>query len=97
MQVKIQKRVERHKAPEVRQALWNGTLEDRARGQCVGPLWSKTEVSKLVGTNAWIPTERFGLVQKDKTRGIDNAASGAGSELNTATAATENASHVDRR
>ena len=89
LQEKIRGRVERQGDAEIRRSLWRDTMEDKARGQCVGPFRTKAEVSRLVGTEGWIPTERFGLVQKDKTRGIDNAAKGAGSELNAATAATE--------
>ena len=89
LQDKIKRRVERHCDAEMRQTLWQNTMADTARGQCMGPFWTKAEVSQQVGTDAWIPTERFGLVQKNKTRGIDNAAKGAGLELNAATAATE--------
>ncbi|CAK0900960.1 unnamed protein product [Prorocentrum cordatum] len=89
LQDKIARRVSRQKNPELRKALWDDALADRERGQCIGPFLTKKEVSEVVGTSAWVPTERFGLWQKGKTRGIDNAAGGAGSQLNLATAATE--------
>ena len=64
-------------------------MQDVERGHCAGPFRTRREVSDFVGTEAWIPTERFGVVQKEKTRGVDNAAVNSGSELNGATAVSE--------
>ena len=55
-------------------AIWEATLEDALEGSCLGPLGSEREVSDLVQADDWIPTQRFEVVQKNKVRGCDSAA-----------------------
>ncbi|CAE7781028.1 unnamed protein product [Symbiodinium sp. KB8] len=45
------------------------------RGSTVGPFSSEDEVSEFLGCSDWIPTQRFEVVQKNKVRGCDSAAS----------------------
>ena len=89
----IQERIVQRNAkpsdPDITADLWGDMLKDVAAGFSAGPFRSRREVSAFVGTRDWVPTERFGIRQRDKTRGIDNAAGGAGSELNCATVPTE--------
>jgi hypothetical protein len=53
--------------------IWDSTIEDRDEGSCLGPFWSVEEVSKSLGTDRWVPTQRFEVVQKSKVRGCDSA------------------------
>ena len=53
--------------------LWDATLEDVKEGSSVGPWFSEGEVTTFVGSNDWIPTQRFEVVQKNKVRGCDSA------------------------
>ena len=53
--------------------IWNSTMEDRNEGSCLGPFWSVDEVSSALGTNRWVPTQRFDVKQKSKVRGCDSA------------------------
>ena len=55
--------------------IWEGTLDDVADGSCVGPFDSEDAVSRFVGADDWIPTQRFEVIQKDKVRGCDSATS----------------------
>jgi len=66
--------------------LWEATISDRDEGSCLGPFYDEAEVSKLVGTEQWIPTQRFEVVQKGKVRGVDSATVNL---VNTATRITE--------
>ena len=42
-------------------------------GSCVGPFWNDDEVTNALGTEDWVPTQRFEVVQKSKVRGCDSA------------------------
>ena len=61
-------------------------MEDVQEGSCVGPLGSEQEVSDLLKVDDWIPTQRFEVVQKNKVRGCDSAATNL---INRATVITE--------
>ena len=89
IQKRIARRVAKSRELRIQQQLWADMMKDRSRGQCVGPFHAHQEVDRFVGTSRWIPTERFGVEQKGKIRGVDNAAAATGSELNAATVATE--------
>ena len=53
--------------------IWEASLEDANEGSCLGPFASESEVSKILGCEDWIPTQRFEVVQKNKVRGCDSA------------------------
>ncbi len=53
--------------------IWEATLEDAQEGSCLGPIFDQDDVSKVVGSTDWIPTQRFEVVQKNKVRGCDSA------------------------
>ena len=53
--------------------IWEASLEDVSEGSCLGPFESECEVSKILGCEDWIPTQRFEVVQKNKVRGCDSA------------------------
>ena len=46
--------------------IWEATIEDRDEGSCIGPVWSEEEFSKQLGTELWVPTQRFEVVHKNK-------------------------------
>ena len=69
---------------EYSREIWASTLEDCKAGYTAGPFFTATEVWEFAGTDRWLPTERFAVLQKNKVRGCDNASSG-GSGVNTAT------------
>ena len=48
-------------------------MEDVREGVTAGPFFSKDEVDTFLGTENWIPTQRFEVVQKNKVRGVDSA------------------------
>ena len=54
-------------------SIWEATIEDRDEGSCMGPFWSDDEISELLGTQDWVPTQRFEVHQKNKVRGCDSA------------------------
>ena len=89
IQERIAKRAARPSEKNICVDLWKDMIQDRDLGHCVGPFRRRRDVTEFVGTSHWIPTERFGVVQKGRTRGVDNAAADSGSELNAATVATE--------
>ena len=70
---KIIKRVQRIPLTENSGKIWDSTVEDVQEGSCVGPLFEEAQVTKMVGTDRWIPTQRFEVVQKNKVRGCDSA------------------------
>lgn len=70
---KIIKRVQRIPLTENSGKIWDSTVEDVQEGSCVGPLFEEAQVTKIVGTDRWIPTQRFEVVQKNKVRGCDSA------------------------
>ena len=55
------------------QKIWDATLEDVQEGSSLGPFESAEEISRLLGCEDWIPTQRFEVVQKNKVRGCDSA------------------------
>eukprot|EP00971_Amphidinium_carterae_P021391 422068-Amphidinium_carterae.1 len=53
--------------------LWKAAMQDVDEGSCFGPFFSEGDVTRHTGSDRWIPTERFPVVQKDKVRGVDSA------------------------
>ena len=53
--------------------IWESTLEDVTEGSTLGLFRSEAEVSSFLGSEEWIPTQRFEVVQKNKVRGCDSA------------------------
>ena len=86
MRRKIIKRVASLPVSEHLPKLWEATLEDVQDGSCLGPFQEEEEVSKVLGTEEWIPTQRFEVVQKNKVRGCDSATTNL---INQATRITE--------
>ena len=78
-------KAKRPRDPKVRADLWQYALKDVEMGHAVGPFLVQRRRARFRGTDRGIPTERFGVEQRGKTRGIDNAAPGSGSELTAAT------------
>ena len=68
------------------QKIWDATLEDVAECSCLGPVFDQSEVSRILGCDDWIPTQRFEVVQKNKVRGCDSATTNL---INQATVITE--------
>ena len=63
--------------------IYKDTMEEVALGFCEGAWDSASgtprgltaeEVSAHLGTNEWLPLKRFGVIQKNKVRGCDDAA-----------------------
>ena len=84
MQAKVTQRVKLRGATEYSREIWASTLEDCKAGYTARPFCTATEVSEFAGTDRWLPTERFAVLQKKKVRGCDNGSS-SGSGVNTAT------------
>ena len=70
---KIVRRVETVPVSDNLRKIWEATLEDCEEGSCIGPWFSEEEVSRQLGCEDWIPTQRFEVVQKNKVRGCDSA------------------------
>ena len=83
---KVKHMVRKNGVDKHTEKLWEDTVKDVQMGYTVGPIYSEEEVSKIVGTDRWIPTMRFGVEQKSKTRGIDTAKSNG---VNAATEVVE--------
>ncbi|OLP84362.1 hypothetical protein AK812_SmicGene34786 [Symbiodinium microadriaticum] len=83
---KVLRAIKRAPLTEHSPKVWEATLEDVAEGAAVGPFFEESEVSEFVGDDHWIPTQRFEVVQKNKVRGVDSAASNG---INMATVVTE--------
>jgi hypothetical protein len=49
------------------------TLSDCDKGYTLGPYYTADEVSQVVGSDRWVPTPRFPVVQKGKVRAVDGA------------------------
>ena len=69
-------------------------MDEAEAGYCDGP-YTPEEVSKLLGTSEWLPLRRFGVEQKNKIRGVDDASANL---LNSTSSRTEklSISSVDR-
>ncbi|CAE7517169.1 unnamed protein product, partial [Symbiodinium microadriaticum] len=78
---KVLSAIRRAPATEHSPKVWEATLEDVEE-----PFFEESEVSKFVGDDHWIPTQRFEVVQKNKVRGVDSATSNG---INMATVVTE--------
>ena len=70
---KVLKNVKRAEVSENTQKIWDSTMEDVAEGVTAGPFFAIEEVNDFAGTDKWIPTQRFEVVQKNKVRGVDSA------------------------
>ena len=66
--------------------LWEATMEDVHDGSCLGPFRDERSVTEALGSDDWIPTQRFEVVQKNKVRGCDSATTNL---INQATLITE--------
>ena len=53
--------------------IWDSTLEDVEGGSSIGPFWSEAEITKQLGIDLRVPTQRFEVNQKNKVRGCDSA------------------------
>lgn len=49
--------------------IWDLKIEDCHEGSCKGPWFSESEISSVLGCEAWIPAQRFEVVQKNKVQG----------------------------
>ena len=83
---KVHKNVMRSEVSQHTEKVWEATMEDVADRVTAGPFYDKAEVSKFVGCDHWIPTQRFEVVQKNKVRGVDSATVNG---INMATRITE--------
>ena len=79
---KVMRNVQRSEITE----FWEATMEDVQEKVTVGPFYHMSEVSQYLGTDRWVPTQRFEVVQKNKVRGVDSATA---NRVNTATEITE--------
>ena len=70
---KIIKRVQGVPLTENSKKIWESTVEDVVEGSCLGPFFDQNQITEIVGTDRWIPTQRFEVVQKNKVRGCDSA------------------------
>ena len=70
---KIVARVQAVSVSENLVKIWEATEEDVREGSTLGPFFDHEKVSEVVGTDRWIPTQRFEVVQKNKVRGCDSA------------------------
>ena len=52
--------------------VWKATLKGVEEGSAIGPFFKQDLVSKFLGADCWISTQRF-EVQKNKVRGVDSA------------------------
>ena len=83
---KVIKNVMRCDLTEHTAKVWEATMDDVKEGSTLGPFFSRQEVSQFLGTDEWIPTQRFEVVQKNKVRGVDSATING---VNVATMITE--------
>ena len=83
---KVVRNVKKCEVTENIEKIWAATMEDVEEGVTVGPMFSRDEVSAFLGTEQWIPTQRFEVVQKNKVRGVDSATVNG---VNMATTITE--------
>lgn len=60
---KIIKRVQHVPVSENLSKIWEATMEDVKEGSTLGPFSSTSEVSRFLGCDDWIPTQRFEVVQ----------------------------------
>ena len=84
---KIVKRVQGVPVTENSKKIWESTIEDVEEGSCLGPFFNQGQITEVVGTDRWIPTQRFEVVQKNKVRGCDSATTNL---INRITVITEN-------
>ena len=83
---KVNKNVMRSEVSQHTEKVWEATMEDVEEKVSAGPFYDHSEVSKFVGGEGWIPTQRFEVVQKNKVRGVDSATVNG---INMATRITE--------
>ena len=73
-------------------AVWEQSLDEAKKGWLLGPYYSEDEVSGIIGSDLWVPTHRFPLIQRNKTRVIDDAKE---SGINDALKTTEKLNLMD--
>ena len=83
---KVIQKVQGRKVDHLLEELWKKTIEDRDMGFCLGPYYDEDQVSRIVGSDKWICTERLPVEQKGKVREVDSATENF---LNTATEVRE--------
>eukprot|EP00435_Cladocopium_sp_Y103_P009415 s1300_g2.t1 len=83
---KVVNNVMRCEVTENTAKIWDATMEDVEEGVTFGPFFSRQDVSQFLGSDVWIPTQRFEVVQKNKVRGVDSATVNG---VNVATTITE--------
>ena len=71
--------------PQQDKTVWEESMEEVSKGWLSGP-YTEDEVSKCLETCDWLCIKRFALIQKDKTRVIDDC---KGPSLNLALTTTE--------
>jgi hypothetical protein len=52
-------------------ALWEETIQEQKRGWLQGPM-TEAQVTQCLGTDKWLPSRRFALLQNKKLRAIDD-------------------------
>ena len=62
--------VDKDTPKDVKEHIWNGALDEVAKGWLSGP-YDERQVAQLVGSR-FVASRRFGLVQSDKVRAIDD-------------------------
>lgn len=78
--------VKKCEVTENTEKIWAATMEDVKEGVTVGPMFSRDDVSELLGSDQWIHTQRFEVAQRNKVRGVDSATANG---VNMATTITE--------
>ena len=82
---KVLKNISKCEVTEHTEKVWESTMEDVEEAVSLGPFFTSSEVSSVVG-DPWIPTQRFEVVQKNKVRGVDSATVNG---INTASSVSE--------
>ena len=78
----VKSSIRRKQPNEHHRKIWEATLNDTDNGASMGPLYDESEVTQIVGTDNWCCIERNPVVQKNKTRGVDNASQNSPYSIN---------------
>jgi hypothetical protein len=68
---KVVRNVKKCEVTENTEKIWAATMEDVKEGVTVGPMFSRDDVSELLGSDQWIHTQRFEVAQRNKVSGGD--------------------------
>ena len=85
IQLGVAKKISSRQTSTTDSHLWDITTEEARKGYCTGP-YTAAELSRHLGTEAWVPTPRFPVVQGTKVRAVDSATE---SLINPATGMSE--------